>query len=94
MFQAFSTVPSNALAGAFENVTADDVRAMTCIGYMTGNPNFSAFSRALYAALYSNDTSGLDYSTIATPYSEAFFPVLPIICLDQRAYSLIPGLVL
>lgn len=60
---------------------------MTYIGYMNGNPNFQAFNQALFAAFSLNDTSGLDYSTIATAYTEGFFVVLPIICLDERAYT-------
>ncbi|EIM92815.1 uncharacterized protein STEHIDRAFT_165026 [Stereum hirsutum FP-91666 SS1] len=81
---AFSTVLNNAHAGAYGNVTADDVRAMTYIAYMNGNPNFQAFNQALFAASNLNDTSGFDYSTIAAEYTAGFFVVLPIICLDEH----------
>lgn len=85
--QAFSTVLNNALAGAYGNITADDVRAMTYIAYMNSNPNFQAFNQALFAAVNLNDTSGFDYSTIAAEYAAGFFIVLPTLCLDERVYT-------
>ncbi|EIM92798.1 uncharacterized protein STEHIDRAFT_136539 [Stereum hirsutum FP-91666 SS1] len=83
LVSAFSSVIDNALAGAYGSVTADDIRAMIYIGYMNVDPNFSALSQALYAALSLNDTTALDYSTIADEYSAGTFVALPIVCLDE-----------
>lgn len=60
---------------------------MIYIGYMNVDPNFSALSQALYAAVSLNDTSALDYSTIADEYTAGTFVALPIVCLDEGMYT-------
>lgn len=81
--QAFSTLLDRAISGNSSNVTAADFRAMVTMAYLSSNPDFPALNLALYGALNGN-WSGLSYGEFGPAYTEAFFPVLQTVCLDQR----------
>ena len=85
-FQAFSSVLNLAGSGTAVNTTADDVRAMVTLAYLSLNPDFPALNLALYGALNGNWT-GLSYAAFAPTYTAELFRVLPTLCLDQRKAS-------
>jgi hypothetical protein len=79
--QAFSTILDRALSGAYANISADDIRAVVALVYLSGNPDFPALNDALYTALNGN-ASALSYD-IPT-FTQQFAQVMPIACLDAR----------
>lgn len=64
------------------NVTDDDVRAMTVLVYLDGNPDFASFNLALAVALQGN-FSAFDYSALlASQYTAGILSAMPLLCLD------------
>jgi hypothetical protein len=86
LLQAFTTVLGRALSGTSVNTSADEVRTMVTLAYLSGIPKFSALNIALYDALNGN-WSGLSYAEFGTLYTEGLAAVLPIACLDKRKLS-------
>ena len=63
-------------------MTADDVRAVVSVAYLSSTPDFPAFNLALDGALKGN-WSNLSYDAYGSVYTAAFFPVLQTVCLDR-----------
>lgn len=78
--KAFNTVLQRTVSDS-GNITADDVRASTYIGFMLGSPNFPGFHQALNGALNGN-WSGFSYSQIGPLFSAGTSAVIPTACLD------------
>lgn len=87
--QAFSTILKRANSGNSSNTTADDVRAVLALGYLSFSPDFPALNQAFHAAL-SGNWSDLSYSSFGPVYTASFAPALPLVCLDGRESSQLP----
>jgi len=70
-------------SGTSATVTADDVRAMVSVIYLSVVPRFPALNLALYGALNGN-WSGLSYNAVAPIYTAGYFLALPTACLDNH----------
>jgi hypothetical protein len=51
--------------------------------YLIGDVNFPVLNQALYQALNGNWTA-FNYTAMASIYTSAFMPLVPIYCLDYR----------
>ena len=63
--------------------TADDVRAVVSLAYLSLNPDFPALNLALFSALNGNWTL-LSYDGFGPAYTSKM-TILSILCLDARA---------
>jgi hypothetical protein len=79
--QAFSTVLDRALSGGYPNITADDIRTVVTVEFLSGNPDFAALNKVLALAVNGNATL-LSYDALS--FTQTYASLLPIACLDSR----------
>lgn len=82
--QAFQSVIANATAGAYPNVSADDIRALIPLEFFATAPNFTEFNLALAAATQ-GDASAFTYNgEFAAGFSAGVASTVALFCPDAR----------
>ena len=81
ILQAFNTVLTRALSGTYPGTSADDIRVVMSLAYLSLTPNFPVLNQALAMAL-NGDLTPFTYDT--PTFTQNYASVLPIACLDAR----------
>lgn len=75
---------ANATAGAYPNVSADDIRALIPLEFFATAPNFTEFNLALAAATQ-GDASAFTYNgEFAAGFSAGVASTVALFCPDAR----------